>query len=168
MGLITYIRTSSTHVSNNGIGVAMEYIVDEIGEAYFKPRKWGEEGAHECIRPTRPINSKRLVQLVRDGIIKLVSSLTKDHLRLYELIFNRFIASQMIDASITYEKITVNINGKRVEVEGYVDIISDGWTRVKSPNLMRVPRVKKGESIRVIVQRDGLLQGFLFIQKEIL
>ncbi len=102
LGLITYHRTDSTHVSNTGIEVAKEYITQELGENYFKPRPWGgEEGAHEAIRPTRPIDTGRLMQLIRDGIIQLSRNLTRNHYRLYDMIFRRFMTSQMTPSEDT-------------------------------------------------------------------
>ncbi len=149
LGLITYMRTDSTHVSNTGIEVAKEYIAQEIGEGYFKPRHWGEEGAHEAIRPTRPIDTGRLIQLVRDGVIVLARNLTRNHYRLYDMIFRRFMASQMPPAEVLYEEVTFGTEVGKVTVEGYVDVIRDGWTRLRSPPLRQLPLMEKGQKIEV-------------------
>lgn len=53
MGYITYHRTDSTHVSEIGISIAKSFIEEKLGKGYFKPRAWGKEGTHECIRPTK-------------------------------------------------------------------------------------------------------------------
>ncbi|ADT83740.1 reverse gyrase [Thermococcus barophilus] len=150
LGLITYHRTDSTHVSNTGIEVAKEYISEEIGEEYFAPRKWGEEGAHECIRPTRPIDTGRLMQLLRDGIITLARGLTRDHFRLYDMIFKRFMASQMKAAKVLYEKAVIDARIAKTEIEGYVEIIFDGWTKLRAPPLKQLPRLEKGQKLKVI------------------
>ena len=149
LGLITYHRTDSTHVSNTGIEVAKEYITSELGEEYFKPRPWGEEGAHEAIRPTRPIDTGRLMQLIRDGVIQLPRNLTRNHYRLYDMIFKKFMTSQMIPAKILYEKAVIDARVGKAELEGYVEIIEDGWTRLRSPPMRELPKVEKGARLRV-------------------
>lgn len=83
-GLITYHRTDSTRVSNVGIGIAKEYISDRFGSDYFVGRAWGggkEVGAHECIRPTRPIDSDDLRNLLNTGLLQLAIRVTANHLR---------------------------------------------------------------------------------------
>ncbi|MBP1912241.1 reverse gyrase [Thermococcus stetteri] len=149
MGLITYHRTDSTHVSNTGIEVAKEYITQELGEEYFKPRPWGEEGTHEAIRPTRPIDTGRLMQLIRDGIIQLPRNLTRNHYRLYDMIFRRFMTSQMTPAKILYERAVIDAGVGKAELEGYVEIIEDGWTRLRSPPLRELPKLGKGARLKV-------------------
>lgn len=145
----TYHRTDSTHVGNTGIGIAKEYIADEIGEDYFRPRGWGEEGTHEAIRPTRPIDTGRLLQLIKDGIITLSKPLTSSHFRLYDLIFRRFVASQMTPARVLYQKATVRAGGREVEVEGYTEVLHDGWSRIKPLPLWKVPPLEEGARLRV-------------------
>ena len=97
MGLITYHRTDSTRVSDAGIAVARQYLESAGMSNLFKPRSWtrGVVGAHECIRPTRPIDASKLRELVAEGVLELPQRLTDDHYRVYDLIFRRFIASQM-------------------------------------------------------------------------
>lgn len=94
-GLITYPRTDSPHVSAKGIAIARDYIERRFGSDYYKGRPWGPEGAHECIRPTSPIDARRYEHLVSTGQKRLPRALTPRHWRLYDLIFRRFIASQM-------------------------------------------------------------------------
>ncbi len=149
-GLITYHRTDSTHVSNTGIEVAKEYITEEIGEEYFKPRPWGEEGAHEAIRPTRPIDTGRLMQLIRDGIIQLPKNLTRNHYRLYDMIFKKFMTSQMKAARLLVERAVINAGVGKVELEGYVEVIEDGWTKLRSPPLRQLPKLEAGERLKVV------------------
>ncbi len=105
LGLITYHRTDSHRVSERGRQVARDYLREVYGDKYmeyYHPRTWGEGGAHEAIRPTRPIDAERLRELVEEGYIELASELTRDHYRLYDLIFRRFIASQMKPARVLY------------------------------------------------------------------
>ncbi|NJE42467.1 reverse gyrase [Thermococcus sp. GR6] len=150
LGLITYHRTDSTHVSNMGIEVAKEYITQEVGEEYFRPRPWGEEGTHEAIRPTRPIDTGRLMQLIRDGIIQLSKNLTRNHYRLYDMIFKRFMTSQMKSAKVLYEKAIIDAKVGKAEIEGYVEVIEDGWTKLRSPPMRQLPRLEKGVSLKVV------------------
>ena len=110
-GLITYHRTDSTRVSDKGIQVAREWLSERFGESYkefFKPRQWSEGGAHEAIRPTRPIDADRLRNLVDEGILEFPGQITQRHLRLYDLIFRRFIASQMREARVRRVKYKVS------------------------------------------------------------
>jgi len=102
-GLITYHRTDSTRVSEKGMQVARDYLYEAFGDAgarLYRPRQWGEGGAHEAIRPTRPIDAERLQLLVEEGSLEVAGELTRRHLRLYDLIFRRFIASQMVAARV--------------------------------------------------------------------
>ncbi|ASJ04257.1 MULTISPECIES: reverse gyrase [Thermococcus] len=150
MGLITYHRTDSTHVSNTGIEIAKEYITQELGEGYFKPRPWGEEGTHEAIRPTRPIDTGRLMQLVRDGIIQLPKNLTRNHYRLYDMIFRRFMTSQMKAAKLLMERAVIDACVGKVEIEGYVEVIEDGWTKLRSPPMRQLPKLEPGAKLKVV------------------
>ncbi len=86
-GLITYHRTDSTHVSQEGISIARRYLGDAL-----KPRRWGKEGAHECIRPTRAISAEDLKRYIDEGIFNL--QIVENALKIYDLIFRRFMASQ--------------------------------------------------------------------------
>ena len=115
LGLITYHRTDSTRISNTGIGIAENYLKETLGEEYskvFKPRSWGEGGAHEAIRPTRPLDEDQLKLLIDEGELELAKRLTNNHFRIYNLIFRRFITSQLMP---------LNIIKERIEYEGYED-----------------------------------------------
>lgn len=144
LGLITYHRTNSTRVSNVGMKVAQDYISEKWGPNLFYPRRWGAEGAHECIRPTRPIDTSRLKYLVASGIMRLGRRLTRDHYDLYDLIFKRFIASQMKPAKILREKATINVAvlNKAVSTEEVVDILDEGFTLI-SP-IRTMPKLNIG------------------------
>lgn len=104
-GLITYMRTDSTRLSNEIVGGARDYIEEKYGKEYKpstprtfeKKTKGNVQDAHEAIRPT---SVKFTPEFVKDF-------LNKDQFRLYELIWKRFIASQMETAKL--ETTTVNI-----------------------------------------------------------
>ncbi|RLE81496.1 MAG: reverse gyrase [Thermoprotei archaeon] len=127
LGLITYHRTDSTRVSPAGRNIAREYIVDKFSEDMFVPREWMKEGAHECIRPTRPIDSNQLMSMIREGIIRVIRPLTRRHFMLYDLIFRRFMASQMIPGEALHEKYLIQIGEYSKEVKGYTEIVKKGF-----------------------------------------
>jgi DNA topoisomerase-1 len=91
VGLITYMRTDSVRVADEALGQAREHIERTFGGAYLpgEPRFYREkeniQGAHEAIRPTAPSRAVESVQ----------AFLSPDQLRLYELVWKRFLASQM-------------------------------------------------------------------------
>jgi len=134
-GLITYHRTDSTRVSDVGIEIARQYLEYKYGEAYqalFKPRTWGTGGAHEAIRPTRPIDADRLYELVREGALVILGRFTKDHARLYDLIFRRFIASQMRAAQVLSQKLRIKINNFTRELEILCEPLVKGYLELYS------------------------------------
>ncbi|MEM5820858.1 MAG: reverse gyrase [Candidatus Aenigmatarchaeota archaeon] len=141
-GLITYHRTDSTSVSSFGINLAKQYISENFGEEFFVARSWQKEGAHECIRPTRPIDSERLVELIRLKLLQIPIRLTRDHVLLYDLIFRRFIASQMKPAKV--EKTTFKFilaNYEKTE-EQITKIIEEGFIKISK---IKVSEIREGE-----------------------
>jgi reverse gyrase len=117
-GLITYHRTDSTRVSERGVEVAEEYIRSKFGdlaEALYRPRRWGEGGAHEAIRPVRPVDMSTLQLLVEEGALELPGRLTQRHLRLYDMIFRRFIASQMREAVVVKARYAIDLLGHKLD-----------------------------------------------------
>ncbi|MFN4046433.1 MAG: DNA topoisomerase, partial [Acidilobaceae archaeon] len=136
-GLITYHRTDSTRVSERGMEVALDWLEDkygELGARLYKARRWGEGGAHEAIRPVKPIDATTLQLLVEEGAIELPGRLTRDHLRLYEMIFRRFMASQMVEAEALKVTYALNVVGYRLSHSRIVklgrgeDRVSKGFT----------------------------------------
>ena len=110
-GLCTYHRTDSTRVSEVGLRIAKEYLGDD-----FVPRDWYMEGAHECIRPTRPIPKDTLQRLIQEGVIQ-VEEITSRHLALYDLIFKRFMASQCKPYRVKVARYLIRYDGKEIEEE---------------------------------------------------
>ena len=102
VGLITYMRTDSTRISEEARGAAKEYITSKYGNSYYENRyyktKSGAQDAHEGIRPT-------YIDLEPE---KIKDSLTQDQYKLYRLVYNRFIASQM--SAAVYDTISANID----------------------------------------------------------
>ena len=103
IGLITYLRTDSTRISDEADAAARSFIREKYGDKYFcEPESNGKKGqkiqdAHEAIRPT---NINVLPSDIKD-------SLSRDQLRLYQLIWRRFAASRM--AGAVYETTNVKI-----------------------------------------------------------
>ncbi len=110
-GLCTYHRTDSTRVSDVGLRIAKDYLGED-----FVPRDWYMEGAHECIRPTRPIPKDTLQRLIQEGVIQ-VEGITSRHLALYDLIFRRFMASQCRPYRVRVARYKIRYDGREVEEE---------------------------------------------------
>src|SRR3990167_11535327 len=92
VGLITYMRTDSFHVSEQSLTVCRRFVADKYGLNYLPEKanlyasgKKGTQGAHEAIRPT-------VIEYTPESI---KDYLTKDQYKLYELVWNRFVSSQM-------------------------------------------------------------------------
>lgn len=104
VGLITYMRTDSTRIAAEAIAAVRDYIATGFGVEYVpnKPNyykvKSSAQDAHEAIRPTSMKREPR----------KIKKYLTADQFKLYELIWNRFVASQMADAQLLQTTIDIN------------------------------------------------------------
>lgn len=123
-GLITYHRTDSTRISLTGQNIAKTYL-DKLGKKeLFVGRGWGEEGAHEAIRPVKPIDSKELSDFVSE---RIAQEITNKHLKIYSLIFNRFMVSQMRNPIVTKQKVVMKINNREIEVDIPISVKEEGW-----------------------------------------
>lgn len=122
VGVITYLRTDSVRVSNEAAEAAKTYITENygaeyVGEARNSNKKGGKvQDAHEAIRPTNLAYTPELLK----------ESLSREQYRLYQLIYNRFLASQM--SSAVYETMSVKIKaadhiftsaGNRIKFNGF-------------------------------------------------
>jgi DNA topoisomerase-1 len=123
VGLITYMRTDSLRISEEAQQSAREYILESYGKDYIpdKPRvfktKKNAQDAHEAIRPSMPKLSP----------IKIKDSLTSDQFKLYKLIWERFIASQMANAQLDTVSADIDANGCTFRASGY-SVKFDGFT----------------------------------------
>lgn len=123
-GLITYHRTDSTRVSLTGQNVARIYL-DKIGKKeLFIGRGWSEEGAHEAIRPVKPIDSKELSDFISE---RIAQEITSKHLKIYSLIFNRFLVSQMKNPVMIKQKAIIKVDGREIEIDLPISIKEEGW-----------------------------------------
>ncbi|WP_069987809.1 type I DNA topoisomerase, partial [Streptococcus agalactiae] len=145
-GLITYMRTDSTRISPLAQNEAAEFIINRFGANYSKhgnkvKNASGAQDAHEAIRPSS-------VNHTPESIAKY---LDKDQLKLYTLIWNRFIASQMTAAvfdtmkvNLTQNGVTFIANGSQVKFDGYMAVYND-----TDKNKM-LPDMEEGESVKKI------------------
>jgi len=144
-GLITYHRTTSTTVSLAGINVAKEYITSNFGKDFFEPRQWKKEGAHECIRPTRAIDSHKLRNLIGLKTLGFPAFLTEREIKAYDLIFKRFIASQMKPSRV--EKIEFKVVGGDFErkFEFITKILEEGFSKILKLPQRTIPSMEEGK-----------------------
>ncbi|MEM2699803.1 MAG: reverse gyrase [Candidatus Bathyarchaeia archaeon] len=149
-GLITYHRTDSTAVSTTGIDVARRFL-EENYPGLFRPREYRAEGAHECIRPTKPLSVKQLRFYLSSGVLRIPQKLSGDHLKLYDMIFRRFIASQMSEAKILVQEFDLAINGAETKQSRIVKIIEQGFLAV-NPTIRVDEEIKEGD-YRVVSMR---------------
>ena len=137
VGLITYLRTDSTRVSQEAQESAADYIRTHYGEEFLAAKKSGQDGtgriqdAHEAIRPSDINRSPSVIK----------ESLTREQFRLYQLIWNRFCASQMAPAK--YETVNVTIRADKyrfkvgasvVKFAGFLNVYS--VEEEKDPNTL--------------------------------
>jgi DNA topoisomerase-1 len=136
-GLITYMRTDSTRIADSARDAARDYVVARFGDAYYGGGrafrvKAGAQDAHEAIRPTSALRTPE----------SLAKVLKRDELRLYQLIYERFIASQM--AAAVYDQTTVDIAaGKRftfratgsvLKFAGFTAVYEEGLDDAAAPD----------------------------------
>lgn len=164
-GLITYHRTDATTVSSTGLSIAQQYI-EENYPGMFRPRQYKSEGAHECIRPTRPISRRQLEFYLRSGVMRLPAKLGDRELRLYDLIFNRFIASQMAEAVVTVQELRVKLNSDTASLERVVDIEAQGFLKVL-PIIKAQEKVSPGRYRVVHVEVRRVPSKWLFSEGEL-
>ncbi len=124
IGLVTYIRTDSVRISDDARNAAREYIMETFGENYYSAnfysnKKKEVQDAHEAIRPSD-------ITLTPD---KIKASLTADQYKLYDLIWRRFVASQMKPA--VYDSMSVEIvNGDYLFRAAGSKLVFDGFRKV--------------------------------------
>ena len=134
-GLITYHRTDSTRISKAGMSIAAQYLESKGLMKLYKPRSWGKEGAHEAIRPTRPIDAEELERKIYDGSLKVPIKLTRAHIKLYDLIFRRFIASQMKPSTAVIGEIEIALGDLTEKFEAIVGYEGEGYHLVYKPRI---------------------------------
>ena len=148
IGLITYMRTDSTRISEEARAAAKEHITATYGENYYENRyyktKKDSQDAHEGIRPT-------YADLEPD---KIQDALTKDQYKLYKLIYHRFMASQM--AAAIYDTMAVNIkangydfkaNGQTIRFKGFMTLYVEGSDSNEKEEAGMLPPLKEQQEV---------------------
>ena len=149
VGLITYMRTDSTRISEEARAAAKTHILEAYGEKYYENRyyKTNKEAqdAHEGIRPT-------YADLEPD---KIKEFLTKDQYKLYKLIYNRFMASQM--SAAIYDTMTVTIdankyifkaNGQNLKFKGFMTLYVEGSDEKQEDEEGMIPELELKQEVK--------------------
>jgi DNA topoisomerase I len=159
VGLITYMRTDSTRVSDDALRDVRHYIGDRYGKQFlpesaviYKSKKDAQD-AHEAIRPTSMAYTPEVVE----------KHLAEDEMKLYRLIWNRFVASQMMPALYDQTTIDVSAKGKSgvdylfratgsvPKFDGFLKIYQEGKDQTDEDDeelKHRLPAVTEGETLR--------------------
>src|SRR5438105_1551949 len=153
VGLITYMRTDSLHVAETALHQARDVVTHEFGAEYaldkprhYKTRSKGAQEAHEAIRPTdlsrTPDRVKRFLK--------------PEQLRLYAMIWQRTIASQMAPARFENTRLDVEAaqyvlraNGRRVLFDGFLRVYTEG-TEEPEKEISPLPEVTPGEALKLL------------------
>lgn len=149
-GLITYMRTDSTRISETARQEAYEYIEGEYGKEYTRKsqskQKKNEnvQDAHEGIRPTSVLREPKAVK----------QYLSRDQNRLYKLIWERFVASQMapavmdtVRADLVNEGVTFRANGSKVKFPGFMKVYIEGSDDNKKEENKFLPELEKDMTV---------------------
>ncbi len=156
VGLITYMRTDSVRVSRDAQEAAKKYILKTYGEKYYpakpnvyKSRKSAQE-AHECIRPTVPLRNPETLK----------DFLTPEQLKLYELIWKRFVSSQMVKAVYSVNTVFIEsgpylfkTSGTRVVFDGFTILYTPSETQKEGERRLsewKMPLLKVGEHLNLL------------------
>ena len=151
IGLITYMRTDSTRLSEEARLSIKSYIETEYGKEYYENRyyktKENAQDAHEAIRPT-------YIELQPDSIKE---HLTSDQYKLYKLIYNRVIASQMAPAifDTTSVKIDANdyefrANGQTLSFKGFMSVYVETLDIEEKEEFEKIPKLVEGQSLQKV------------------
>ena len=151
VGLITYMRTDSTRISEVARNAAKKQIETIYGKEYYENRYYKTSGeaqdAHEAIRPT-------YIDLTPQ---KIKDSLTNDQYKLYNLIYNRFLASQMANA--VYDTVTVDleandynfrVSGQTLKFKGFMVLYVESKDREEKEEDGIIPELEEGEKVKKI------------------
>ena len=148
VGLITYMRTDSTRISEEARHAAKNYIEETYGKSYYENRyyktKQNSQDAHEAIRPT-------YIDLTPE---KIKNDLTPDQYKLYRLIYNRFIASQM--SAAVYDTVSANINvnsynfkanGQTLKFKGFMTLYVETTDSEQEETDENIPELVVGQEV---------------------
>lgn len=150
VGLITYMRTDSTRISNTAIEEVSAFIDQTYGKNFLNTtkrtakKKENAQDAHEAIRPTSTLRKPADVKHV----------LSRDQLRLYKLIWERFVASQMAPAvldtmsvDLDHNGLTFRANGSKVKFPGFMKVYVEGKDDQLEEKDKMLPDLKEGDTV---------------------
>ena len=149
VGLITYMRTDSTRISEEARTAAKAHILENYGEEYYENRYYRTnkeaQDAHEGIRPT-------YADLEPD---KIKEFLTKDQYKLYKLIYNRFMASQMAAAvydtmavTIDANKYTFKASGQNLKFKGFMTLYVESTDEKQEEEEGMIPELELQQEVK--------------------
>lgn len=157
VGLITYMRTDSLRISDEALSAAHDYIKRTYGDSYAlaKPRtfrsKSNAQDGHEAIRPT----------MIELSPMKIKDSLSADQFKLYKLVWERFIASQMaacvqdtVSADITTGEHLFKASGFSVRFDGYTRLYTETQDNDEEQGT-NLPRLEEGEQLNLKELKPG-------------
>ena len=150
VGLITYMRTDSTRISEEARAAVKGYIINNYGSAYYENRYYKTKGnaqdAHEAIRPT-------YIDLNPE---KIKDSLTPDQYKLYNLIYNRFVASQMSTAVYDTTSVDINVNdyifkanGQTLKFQGFMKLYVETLDNEKDDEITTLPELSVNQTLKL-------------------
>lgn len=147
-GYITYMRTDSLNLSDKFLGETHAYLSSTLGEKYclpaprkFKTKSKGAQEAHEAIRPTDPAQTPESLDKLESG-----------QLRLYRLIWQRTLASQMPDASVDNTTVDIDATGTAYQFRSTGQILTfDGYLKIYQEKTEDVilPEMNAGDALEV-------------------
>ncbi|RQM93342.1 DNA topoisomerase I [Staphylococcus pettenkoferi] len=147
VGLITYMRTDSTRISNQAQAEAKSYIESEYGKdytAYRQSKGQGDQDAHEAVRPTSVYRTPS----------DMKPYLSRDQYRLYKLVWERFVASQMAAAildtvamDLTQNDVKFRANGQTVKFKGFMSVYVEAKDDKDENKNNKLPVIKEGEMV---------------------
>jgi DNA topoisomerase I len=150
VGLITYMRTDSTRISEVALAEASQYIIGEYGENFVQTESKKEkkqsnaQDAHEAIRPTSILKAPD----------KVKEFLSRDQYRLYKLIWERFVASQMAPAvmdtmsvDLKNGDVTFRATGSKVKFPGFMKVYVEGSDDQVEEKDKFLPDLKEGDAV---------------------
>lgn len=163
VGLITYMRTDSTRIADSAVAEANQHIIEKYGKEFTRSKKRtdkntkGAQDAHEAIRPTSALRSPS----------EMKDYLSRDQYRLYKLIWERFIASQMAPAILDTMRVDLDnngvqfrANGSKVKFAGFMKVYVESNDDNKEEKENILPDLKKEDKVesQTLEQRQHFTQ----------
>ncbi len=163
VGLITYMRTDSTRISDTATNEAYSFIKETYGNEFARNKKRndknqkGSQDAHEAIRPTSVLRTPQ----------EMKEYLSRDQLRLYKLIWERFVASQMTPAVLDTMRVDLDnngvmfrANGSKIKFAGFMKVYVESNDDNKEEKENILPDLEKGDKVNyeTLEQRQHFTQ----------